>query len=65
MEFSQAKDHKSSKKGFCKYRADKTKTKQSWSLLLNGVVAPVTKDMEKAMVLNGAFTSDFASKVSF
>lgn len=53
---------KSTKKGFCKYVSSKRKTRENFSLLLNGMVDLVTKHMKKAEVF---FTLVFSDKIQF
>lgn len=57
------RDVKGNRKCFCKYRNSKRKTRENAGLLLSGAGNLVTKDMEKAEVLNTFFASVFTSKI--
>ncbi|XP_068809548.1 uncharacterized protein [Struthio camelus] len=64
LELNLARDVKDNKKGFFKYITSKRKTRENVGLLLNGAGALVTKDIEKAELLNAAFASGFTAKAS-
>lgn len=65
LELNLAENTKHSIKCFCKYRGDKSKTRQNMSLLLNETVDIATWDTKRDKVLNAAFVSVFTSKTSF
>ncbi|KAK4828634.1 hypothetical protein QYF61_000282 [Mycteria americana] len=50
------------KKSFYKYISSKRKTRENVGLLLNGAGAPVTKDMERSVMLNVFLASVFTGK---
>lgn len=64
LELSLVRDFKGIKKGFYKYIGNKRKTRENVSPLLNGARDLVTKDMEKAEVLNAFLTSVVISKIN-
>ena len=64
LELNLARDVKDNKKGFFKYISRKRKTRENVGLLLNEVGALVTKDTEKAELLNAFFASVFTAKAS-
>lgn len=51
-----ARDATGNKKNFFRYIISKRKARENMGLLLNGNGVLVTKDMEKAEVLNASFT---------
>jgi len=55
---------KDSRKLFYKYKDSKSKTRENVGLLLNGAGKIVTKDVEKAKVLNAFFASVFTSEIA-
>ena len=57
MELNLARDVKDNKKGFCKYIGDKRKTRDNVGPLLDKMGDLVTRDMEKAEVLDATFAS--------
>uniref|UniRef100_A0A8B9PGQ4 Reverse transcriptase domain-containing protein n=1 Tax=Apteryx owenii TaxID=8824 RepID=A0A8B9PGQ4_APTOW len=64
LELNLARDVKDNKKGFFKYISSKRKTRENVGPLLNGVGALVTKDAEKAELLNAFFASVFTGQAS-
>ncbi|CAM4604369.1 unnamed protein product [Caretta caretta] len=64
LELQLARDVKSNKKGFFRYVSNKKKVKESVGPLLNEGGNLVTKDVEKANVLNAFFAFVFTNKVS-
>uniref|UniRef100_A0A8B9PUS7 Immunoglobulin C1-set domain-containing protein n=1 Tax=Apteryx owenii TaxID=8824 RepID=A0A8B9PUS7_APTOW len=62
LELNVASDVKDNKKGFFKYIGSKRKTRENVGPLLNGVGALVTKDAEKAELLNAFFASVFTAE---
>lgn len=54
---------KGNRKHFCRYKNIKRKNKENIGPLLNWTGDLVTKDMEKAEVLNALFVSVFTSKI--
>ncbi|PKU33936.1 glycerol kinase [Limosa lapponica baueri] len=62
LELNMARDVKDNKKGFFKYISSKRKTRENVSSLLNEVGALVTKDAEKAELMNAFFASVFTAK---
>lgn len=50
---------KVNRKGFCRYVGSKWKAEENMSPLLHGAGDSVTKDMEKAEILNAFFPCDF------
>ncbi|XP_068785519.1 uncharacterized protein [Struthio camelus] len=64
LELNLARDVKDNKKAFFKYIRSKRKTRENVGPLLNGAGALVTKDTEKAELLNAFFASVFTAKAS-
>jgi len=64
MELNLAKDVKGNKKSFYRYVSDKRKTRENVSPLWKEAGDLVTRDMEKAEVLNDVFASAFTCKYS-
>ncbi|KAK4823788.1 hypothetical protein QYF61_006510 [Mycteria americana] len=64
LELNLAKDVKDNKKSFYRYVDDKRKTRENVGPLLSKMWELVTRNMEKAEVLNAFFTSVFTSKTS-
>lgn len=65
MELNQTRDMKANKKGTYGYISSKRKIRENTGPLLNEAGHLVTKDMEKAEVLNASFTSACTSKINF
>ncbi|GAB0209154.1 hypothetical protein GRJ2_003381100 [Grus japonensis] len=63
-EISLARDVKDNKKSFYRYVSDKRRTRENVGPLRNDTADLVTKDMEKAKVLNNFFASVFTGKRS-
>lgn len=59
-----AKAHVDLRTMFFKYISSKKKTRENVGLLMNGVDALVTKDTEKAELLNAFFVSVLTAKAS-
>ena len=64
LELNLARGVKDNKKGFFKYISCRRKVKENVGPLLNEVGALVTKDTEKAELLNAFFASVFTAKTS-
>lgn len=64
LELNVAKDVKDNKKGICKYINNRRKRKDNMGLLLNEGGTLVTKDVEKAELLNATFAMVFTGKTS-
>lgn len=57
-------DVKGNKKGFCKCRKGKRKTKENMGLVLHEAGDLVTQDVEKAVAMNATFASVYIRHTS-
>lgn len=63
LELKLQREAQGNKKRFCKYTSSRKKTHENVGSLLSGAGDLVTRNMEKAQVLNAFFLSVFSGKV--